>query len=206
MERSEIIDNSFGRKFGFEKYKEILELASETDLSGDLLARFERLFNDYYDVRRNEDWRNIFYSYFLENRSNKELTFEQIIEYLYDNAKTNHGRKYPVEASFSSKMLSVINPNMPIIDSQVLKNMGLTIAGKNPLEKSESAKVVYKTICDRYNGFLKSPECQMAIEYFDLYFPNYKEFSIVKKLDWFLWSMEREELIGLGIFGELINE
>ena len=60
----------------------------------------------------------IFYTYFDSQKNNKMIKYDEIIDYFY--SKTNR-----VEASFSSKMLATINPEMPILDSQVLLNMGL---------------------------------------------------------------------------------
>ena len=109
-----VISNVLKKSFGIDKYSLIIKELSKRDISKDL--NYQRVFNAFYVVRRNSKWRKIYYEYFESQKNNKHLTFEMIIRYLYE--KTGQ-----VEASFSSKLLSTVNPNMPIWDIYVLKNM-----------------------------------------------------------------------------------
>ena len=190
------------RMLGFEKYRAIMNLVHSVDISSN--AEFQTLFNDYYDVRRNKDWREGYYQYFQSVKTNRNITFDAIIEHLYFNLKTNRGRPNPVEASFSSKMLATINPRMPILDSQVLNNMNLSISGETPEDKLTSAKSVYGDICDRYLKYIGSRDCIKAISVFDNYFPDYTELTMERKIDWFLWGFSKTELIEIGLFGVLL--
>ena len=67
---------------------------------------FQRIFNGFYIVRRNEDWRKCYYEHF-ESIKNGSPTFESIIAYLYECTGN-------IEPSFSSKMLATIFSEKPI--------------------------------------------------------------------------------------------
>lgn len=62
----------------------------------------------------------------------------------------------------------------------------------------------------RKNGFevgAKSKDCLAAIEVSNSLFPDYKDvFSPVRKIDWFLWRFDRNELIEMGAFIGLLVE
>lgn len=202
MPTNPIITNSIERMLGFEKYTKIMIDVNKVDVSKN--QRFQKLFDDYYEIRRNAAWRKIYYDFFQKAKSDSSITFDDIIDYLYDKAKTNKGLPHPVEASFSSKMFATINHNMPILDSQVLANMGLSIVGKTPADKLKSAKDTYETIRNRYSNYLGTADCLDAIALFDTYFPDYTTVSEVKKIDWFLWGFSKSELNAIGKFGSLL--
>ena len=91
---------------------------------------------------------------------------------------------------------------MPILDSRVLTNLSLEIKGTKD-KKRENAKVVYEEICSRYSEYEKTPNCKKAVEIFDELFPNYLGLSVTKKIDFFLWALNPQELRDMGIFKEL---
>lgn len=101
-------------------------------------------------------------------------------------------------------MLATINPEMPILDSQVLDNMGLSVKGNKPEDRLQSAKEVYEIICKRYNNYIGTENCKKAIKLFNDYFPNCKKITTVRKIDWFLWAFTKDELIKIGLFGDLL--
>ncbi len=202
MQTNATVTKVIERMLGFEKYQAIMNSIHSVDISSN--AGFQKLFNDYYEVRRNEDWRKGYYQYFQSVKTNRNITFDTIIEHLFYNLKTNRGRQHPVEASFSSKMLATINPRMPILDSQVLNNMNLSISGETPEDKLTSAKSVYRDICDRYMEYIGSRDCIKAISIFDDYFPDYTDMTMERKIDWFLWGFSKTELIKIGLFGALL--
>ena len=57
---------------------------------------------------RGTKWLDTFYTYFEDNKD-RNITFDEVIDCMYQKVKR-------VEASFCSKMLSIINPNMPVLD------------------------------------------------------------------------------------------
>ena len=194
---------------GLETYKYIINNYKNIDLSSNSkeAKEFRSKFKGYYRVRRNDEWSKLYFDYFQNNKNNHNITFNEIIDYCYNNMKTNKGNHNPIEASFSSKMLATIHPEKPILDSQVLANMGLripdTLKGDKKLKR---AKEIYEIIERRYIAYLKTFESETVLSIFNELFPDYKGFSKTKKIDFFLWSMDRKELDDTGLFGELINE
>ncbi|NLZ65173.1 MAG: hypothetical protein GX906_02120 [Clostridiales bacterium] len=186
----------------FEKYQRIMDTVLKENISTN--ETFKKLFNGYYGIRRDSNWQTKYYQYFQKHKRNLTISFDEIIDYIYNNLLTSKGGKMPVEPSFSSKMLATINPNMPIYDKKVRTNMKLKELKGTPAEKLKQAKETYMEICNRYNSYLPTPECSAAISIFNTYFPNYMRVSTVKKVDWFLFALTRTELISMKIFNALL--
>jgi hypothetical protein len=92
-----------------------------------------------------------------------------------------------LEASFSSKLMATINPDKPVWDEFVLKNLGIIkppTYSKNRIEKTVD---VYKRIEHFYDEFLQTMECQELVAKFDMHFPNTK-ITKTKKVDLLLWQ------------------
>lgn len=169
------------RLLGMDKYKNIISMFN--DKSIDLSSKkFTKSFNSFYRVRRNEEWQKIYYNYFNMNRDNKNLTFDEILDYMY-----YHTRGNMIEASFCSKMLATVNPNMPIWDQYVLKNLDIKVEGNTKEERLTKTKEAYKRIIDEVNSKLENEEIQQTISDFRAFFPEL-QFSDVKILDFILWN------------------
>jgi len=166
---------------------------------------YKKKFNNFYKVRsRSKGWYKKYYDYFDSVKNNKKINFDTIIDYLYDNLpKMKNGNKI-VEASFASKMLATINPEMPILDSKVLTNMRLNKEGANPKDRLRKAKIVYAEICRRYTNFYKTSEYKIAENLFNQSFPDYTWVSKAKKVDWFMYGMDTNELTQAKIFKQLL--
>lgn len=68
---SEIMRAQLARSLGLDKYAEIMR--------GDPASpSFQRVFNGYYRIRRNEEWRNSYYALFLRART--EGLFDIVVE------------------------------------------------------------------------------------------------------------------------------
>lgn len=188
------------KQLGFNNYEYLMKNKKHINT-----PKYQKKFDSFYRIRRNADWRKVYYDYFLKNFDNKSITFRDIIYYLFDNLpKTKNGNEM-VEASFSSKMLHTINPEMPILDNNVLKNMNLSIKGNTPEDKRENAIEVYKIICNRYKKFEKTTDYNDIEKLFDDSFPNFKNLSKAKKIDWFMYGVETKDLKNYGGFDILIN-
>ena len=81
---------------------------------------FQTKFNDFYRVRRNQEFRKIFYEIFENSRYNQNINFEIVLTLIKN--KTNR-----IEASFASKLIVTINPNLPVLDKFVLRNVNLKL-------------------------------------------------------------------------------
>ena len=167
------------RFLALEKYNYIREELYKCDVSKDKI--FQKRFNSFFRVRRNETWRKKFYKYFEKNKNNINITFDTIVKDLL--LETGN-----IEASFSSKLLSTINPNMPIWDQYVLQNLGLVLTGKTKEEKLQEAVRLYDSIVAWYEEYLKTDEANENIKVFDRLLPDYAWISNTKKIDCLLWS------------------
>ena len=170
--------NSIIRFLALDKYNYIKENIYKCNVSKD--KEFQTRFNAFYRVRRDEQWREIFYEYFEKVKNDKDITFDEILDYMYN--KTGN-----IEASFCSKLLSTINPNMPIWDQYVLKNLNLEVFGNTKEERLNNTKTIYKKIIEIENNKLKDSNIQKAIKDFKNYFSEYN-LSDIKILDYILWN------------------
>ena len=174
-----VIETRIAEGMGFNKYKQIMERVRNTDVSSD--KDFQRTFNSYYRIRRNEEWQAIYYDLF-EAIKDSQPSFEQIIRTLYKNSGN-------IEASFSSKMLATINSDMPIWDRYVVQNLCLNVKGKTKEEQLSCTVDLYDQMVWWYRTFLDTPNGKECIEEFDRILPEYKWMNSVKKIDFFLWSI-----------------
>lgn len=177
IDSNEVYKKRLVSSFDLERYGYIMHNVRTADVSTNM--EFQTKFNGFYRVRRNKEWRDLYYSLFEQAKKNNN-SFEKIIRDIYD--KTNK-----VEASFASKMYATLNPNMPIWDQYVLQELELELTGKNE-ERLENAIALYSKIEKKINSFLKSEDGIQCIKSFDKTFPSYKEISNVKKIDFFLWG------------------
>lgn len=176
---TKVFQERLAASMGLDQYKYIMEQVKSVDLSLD--ADFQRNFNGFYMVRRNEIWRRVYYNYFEEVK-NYSPSFKGIITHLY-NCTGN------IEPSFSSKMLATISPNKPIWDKYIVQNLGLQLEGKTKMEKLENAIELYSHIEKWYEVFLKTDKAKECINVFNKTLPNYKWISDVKKIDCIVWSI-----------------
>ena len=123
---NKIFQERLASSMGLDKYIFIINQLKRTDVSKDLL--FQRTFNGFYIVRRNDAWRKVYYDYF-ENIKGESPTFSSIITHLY--AHTGN-----IEPSFSSKMLATIFPEKPIWDQYVIKNLNYNELFKSVCRKT----------------------------------------------------------------------
>ncbi len=169
----EVLQAQLAHGLGLDRYAEIM--------CGDPAAPdFQRSFNGYYRVRRNEEWRRQYYSLFSRARD-ENYSFMKIITELY-------GMTGNIEASFSSKMLATIDASKPIWDQYVLQNLGLVLIGSTQEEKLQNAVELYGRIKLWYEDYLKTPEARENIEVFNRMLPEYSWVSETKKIDCLLWS------------------
>ena len=164
---------------GLDKYQFIMEQVKKTDVSID--ANFQRTFNGFYIVRRNEAWRKVYYEHF-ENVKDSTPSFASILTHLYECTGN-------IEPSFSSKMLASIFPDKPIWDRYVVQNLSMELVGKTKQERLENAIILYEDMEKWYADFLKTDKAKECIEVFDRVMPDYKQISSIKKIDSILWSI-----------------
>jgi len=165
--------------FGLDKYQYIMNQVRKTNIATD--ADFQRIYNGFYIVRRNAEWREVYYNHFEKVKTGTP-TFASILTYLYEHTGN-------IEPSFSSKMLASIFPDKPIWDRYVVQNLGIQLAGTTKSEKLKNAISLYSDIEKWYEVFLQTNKAQECIEIFDRVMPDYKHISSIKKIDSILWSI-----------------
>lgn len=177
MNPSEIIHDRLVESFGLKTYKEIQDTFNKIDVSTD--KDFQKKFNGFYKVRRDNNWRKYYYDLFEKVKKDPYIqTFEYILNSIYQGT----GK---FEPSFSSKMLATLNPNYPIWDQYVLKNTGI----EPPSVKNINSLVAtYKEIEVWYKKFIVPPAGKTCIAEFDKNFPDYNNINDVKKIDFLLWA------------------
>lgn len=184
--------------FGLDQYGKIMQSCAPDD------EDYRKTFNHYYRIRRGEGWQDVYYGLFAALRVEKEaeitehLSFAYIINKLYEATKM-------VEASFSSKMLATLNPDMPILDHFVLENLPKLLDEQDKQvfldtkrryirqtgeDKLQAAIALYGLIVEDYKKVLVSPVGKECIAPFKRALPSYAEgVTDTKILDCFLWGM-----------------
>lgn len=175
--REIITHPDFGKKV--EPYLFIMRRLRECDVATD--KEFQRKFTGFYRVRRGEAFRKSYFCYMetLKNTNTKNISIMEIQSHLF-------GRHSSVETSFSSKLLATINPDMPIWDVHVLKNLCLKKSYKTGEAKIKANSATYNDMKQKYDEYLKMEE---AKEILALFGDKYREISNVKKIDFILWQM-----------------
>lgn len=169
----EVLQAQLARGLGLDRYADIM-------IGDPVSPEFQRAFNGYYRIQRNEEWRQHYYDLFVKAKAER-FSFEQIISELYRLTGN-------VEASFSSKMLATIDASKPIWDQYVLQNLGLELTGKSQEEKLQNTVVLYNRIVRWYVDYLTTDEARENIREFDRLLPEYAWVSETKKIDCLLWS------------------
>lgn len=165
---------------GLQKYLLIMQLVKDSNVQTN--EDFQKKFNGFYKIRqRQKSFYLALYEY-LENNKNKEVTFEQVLYFLYQK----FGR---LEPSFSSKIVATINPDFPVWDSVVLANLNIKAPGYNIDKKIRFEKIVkiYDEVVSWYSDFLKTEKARDMIKAFDEKIGT-TDITDLKKIDLILWQ------------------
>ena len=178
------LDNLEKRAQDIQHYMNIMSKVKTVNVADD--QDFQREFDFFYKVRRNAEWRKVFFEIF-ERKKKKNCSYKEIITELYEGTGQ-------VEASFASKMLASIDENMPIWDSKVLDRIGIKSSNKRGQQKLEETIELYDVIVQWYSD-LKANKASYNeyITSFDSRFPDYSSISDTKKIDFILWAMGEEK-------------
>ena len=112
--------------------------------------------------------------------------------------KARHAGRQQVEPSFSSKLIATINPELPVYDDLVVKNLDLGELGtRRGIKRIEKAEEIYCELRAKTYAITQLPFFDNLTCRFDRKFPRCTHFTDIKKLDFFLWQarVEGEPLI-----------
>ena len=157
-------------KKGIASYMSIMKLASESNINNEFKKKYKS-FYVMHVARFSDHFYEQYFDYLKTHINEDNITFDMVYEYI----KNIHLKRQP---SFSSKLLHTINPNNPIYDSKVLRSLNIT--GKDPYYK-------YAIICEWYQKFNDTEEEHIWTNEFDNAYPEAKNITKVKKIDFILW-------------------
>jgi hypothetical protein len=165
-------------KPGLEKYQKIMSMVTNVNVSQNV--EYQKSFNGFYRVRQRQPiFYNKFY-YFMEKNKNDTPSFEKTLRYIYEEL----GR---VEASFSSKLVATINPDLPIWDTVVLKNLEKKPPAYYRKNRLEETILLYEDIKNEYKRLLSEDTGKQIIQLFDQEYPN-SGITNIKKVDFVFWQ------------------
>lgn len=165
---------------GLQKYGWLQEQLPKRDVSAD--PEYRRRFVGFYRVRRNSAWLRVFFDT-LQTRKTTGISFEQVLEVLASAT----GR---VEASFASKLVATIDPGQPVIDSVVLRNVGLGLPAQKAKTRIADIVAVHRQLGQWYDEQLASEAGASAVRAFRAAYPGARVTDI-KALDLVLWQIRK---------------
>ncbi len=179
MEKTRITSAIENARVGIDKYLEIMRLFPVTDVSKD--SEFQRKYNNFYKMRqRTQEFYQVYYGY-MQDMKGKDLEFKDALKYF-------HSRLNRVEASFSSKLVATHNPDLPVWDQFILKNIGIRAPAYNENRRIDKIIAIYDQIRSWYQTFLNSEKAQLMIGLFDEKVNSSHMITDLKKIDFILWQ------------------
>lgn len=162
---------------GLDKYCRLQAALAVTDARD---RGFQIQFNGFYKVRRNAAWQSVYYELLQREKSGPQ-PFSGVLRALHAGTRM-------VEASFASKLSASVDPNKPVIDSFVLKNLGLRLPRFGEVEARLSRIIeLYDQIERIYACFLDTDIGRYLTTRFAELYPE-QRVTRVKMLDLVLWQ------------------
>ena len=162
---------------GLAKYLWLQERLHHGDVRRD--AEFQRRFNGFYRVRRNETWRTVYFD-LMEHAKSTSIGFADALASLREAT----GR---LEASFASKLVASLNPALPVVDRFVLDNFGLSLPYQYAANRERTIVDLYTELQVRYARLLASEKGRLIVSRFTAAHP-YAAINDLKKVDLVLWQ------------------
>lgn len=176
---------------GLDQYIWLQENIHKCNVSKD--KEFQRKFNGYYKmIYPSQDWKKCFYNLMeLRKKHATPPTFSLALFTLYSKSrlreKDKNKKTKKLYASFVSKLVATLNPKSPIIDSVVLKSLGLKLPSSKEIDRLKKTDVVYDSIVKIYKSFLVSDNGKYLVAQFKKVYPG-KNISDIKMLDFVIWQ------------------
>lgn len=142
-------------------------------------AEFKKRFNGFYRIRRGAAWQQAFYSVFAKGFTT-DVDFASVLRDLCQLT----GRW---EASFASKLVATFCPTEPVLDSVVLKNVGLRLPYASSMNRAAAICTIHETLGSTMRGYLESADGMFVVSAFRSKYPT-AAISEMKILDLVLWQ------------------
>lgn len=163
---------------GLEKYCSLQTALATTDVAQD--RAFQTRFNAFYRVRRDSAWQSAFYHLLQLSKSNRQS--------FADALRALHAATGRVEGSFASKLVASVDPDMPVIDAFVLKNLGLRLPRAGPVETRLARTIeLHDRIRRIFSDYLDADAGRYLVARFEESYPG-RRITRVKMLDLILWK------------------
>ncbi|MGQ0801848.1 MAG: hypothetical protein ACT4NL_17260 [Pseudomarimonas sp.] len=142
-------------------------------------AEFRRRYNHFYRVRRAVAWQRIYFG-LMADAKHGQLTFHAVLALIWKAT----GR---YESSFASKLLATLNPSKPVIDSVVLRRLGLRLPSAKTANRSAAISLLHRKLETLFADFLGTDNGKYLVDAFDSLYPR-TGITNEKKLDFVLWQ------------------
>jgi hypothetical protein len=163
---------------GLRKYCALQATLATTDVAHD--RGYQTAFNAFYRVRRGAAWRSAFFALLQQEKSRRQ-PFAKVLRAL-------HAATGRVEASFASKLAATVDPDKPVIDSFVLKNVGLRLPPPGAIDvRLKKVEELHERLGSEYAEFLDAETGRYLVERFEASYPA-RPVTRVKMLDLVLWQ------------------
>ena len=159
--------------------------------------------------KNDDDFKDVFYNFYLKarwsimNKPENRIPYfdklksikqtDNIMDILEDLKKEMYSHSY--EFSIASKLLHTRNPQNPIYDSKVRnylsKEEGVVFCWKHSddsIKEKQDIKHDWNELKLWYDNILSSKRGEEWIKWFDTNFPNYKNISNIKKIDFIIFA------------------
>jgi hypothetical protein len=182
-ERDLILGQLIARKADLETYRYLQGALPSTDVSND--ADFQRRFNAFYKMRsKPRGWYQLFFGILQRDKqARNSSSFEKLIREIF-------GRWGEVHPSFTSKLLATIDPESPVYDGEVCRNLGIKPIAPiiDPEARIIKAISNFRAL-ERFHSAAKDTSvARDLIAAFDAALDSFAGFTAVKKLDLMLWQ------------------
>jgi hypothetical protein len=172
---------------GLEKYLRI-QAAISTGPTVAISRDFQRAFNGFYKVRKNQAWQKNYYGLLaaeVGKQKEDRSSFGQILAHLRKSTAR-------VEASFASKLLATVDPQQPVLDKIVLSNIGCSLPYSGKKNRLETIVLLHRKIAECYRAYLKTPDGKYLVANFKKCYPK-ANITEVKMLDLVLWQTRNKQ-------------
>ena len=180
-----VIEDSLELAYNLKTYIYISEEVHKNNFVAS--EKFKKAYNGFYRVRQKKQiWYDCYFS-LMEQQASKHASFEDL---LWEMFQVNHS----IEVSFVSKLMATVDPNLPIWDQYVIRNLGYEKLWQHSATASTEQRIdiavkIYEAIKQCYKSYIDSEEGKACIQAFDQALPRYTDkLTAVKKIDYLLWS------------------
>ncbi|MGE3843068.1 MAG: hypothetical protein AB7I50_15955 [Vicinamibacterales bacterium] len=145
---------------------------------------YQRAFVGFYRVRRSAPWREAFFR-LLEEGKTRRPTITEVLHRIHEAT----GR---IEASFASKLVATADPDLPVIDSVVLRNLGRRLPTGSASQRIRGIASLHERLAEDYTRFLDTALGGHLVTRFTATYPRFP-ITTMKMLDLVIWQIRDED-------------